>query len=231
MNLICFPYAGASATIFNKWQSAASPQLHIVPVELAGRGHRIEETLYSGFDALIKDMMLQIDGVIKKGPYCLFGHSLGGKIAHEITRRLEATMLPLPRHLFISGRRAPLTVNQSNRYCDLTDEEFAREVRQLGGTQPEIFASQELLNFFLPILRHDFALSEVEDDSGNFLPIVTDMTAIFGTEEQLTAQQVSAWRNYTTGSFTTYFIKGGHFFVNSHTKEIVQLIKTTLKII
>jgi surfactin synthase thioesterase subunit len=40
-------------------------------------------------------------------PYCFYGHSLGSLVAFEVTRELQRRKLPLPRHLYFSGRGGP----------------------------------------------------------------------------------------------------------------------------
>jgi surfactin synthase thioesterase subunit len=45
-----------------------------------------------------------IDGNL---PYCFYGHSLGALIAFEVSRELQRRKLPLPRHLYLSGRGGP----------------------------------------------------------------------------------------------------------------------------
>ncbi|MEB9902773.1 thioesterase domain-containing protein, partial [Bacillus cereus] len=48
--LFCFPHAGGSAFSYAKWKNYFNPYIEIVPIELAGRGYRIEENLYGSME-------------------------------------------------------------------------------------------------------------------------------------------------------------------------------------
>lgn len=201
-----------------------------MPIELAGRGKRILEMPYTEFIGLIQDVMSLISDDLKRDDYCFFGHSLGGKIAFELAQEIELAGLPAPKHVFISGRGAPFTGNQNKiSYNSLSDEQFKKEILSLGGTPPEIFESQDLFDVFFPILRNDFKLSESENSHGNSSPISSDVTLFFGKDEDFTPEQITNWRNYTIGSLSMHFFNGGHFFINDSFKEIVNLIKLTLR--
>lgn len=190
----------------------------------------MEEPLYTSFEGLIDDMLEKTVPQIRSGPYCLFGHSLGGKIAFELSQKIQSSSLPGPAHIFISGRRAPFTRPGPQRYRDLSEMEFVEHVKQLGGTPPQLFESPELLQIFLPILRHDFIFSEHEAPRNEYGVLKYDITTIFGTEEPLSTNQIDDWAKYTSGSHSKYFLDGGHFFINEKAFEILSLIKSTLGI-
>ncbi|MGV7927253.1 thioesterase II family protein, partial [Mycobacterium kansasii] len=43
MRLFCLPYSGASAMIYARWRRLVPSWLEVVPVELPGRGRRMDE--------------------------------------------------------------------------------------------------------------------------------------------------------------------------------------------
>ena len=62
-----------------------------------------------------------------------FGHSLGGILAHEVTRELRRRHLPIPRHLFVSGIRAPHVPRREEKTYNLPDKEFIGKLVEMGG--------------------------------------------------------------------------------------------------
>jgi len=155
MKLFCFPYAGGSSAVFNRWKLYLDSNIEIRAIELAGRGKRIHEALYKDFDTLIDDMLSLITNDLNKtDTYAFFGHSMGAKIAYELTKKILGKGLIGPEHIFFSGRGAPYVMGKDEKeYHKLPDEEFKEEIYNLGGTPKEFFQHPELLEVFLPLLR------------------------------------------------------------------------------
>src|SRR4051812_4307985 len=104
IKLFCFPYAGGSATIYNTWKSYCSDNFEIVPMELAGRGRRVNEPLYEDLDDMVIDMLAILRKEIEKiSAYALFGHSLGGLIVYKLTHRIRHLSMLQPMEIFVSG--------------------------------------------------------------------------------------------------------------------------------
>ena len=126
MKLFCFPYAGGSSAIFNRWKSYIGHEIEIRAIELAGRGKRIHEAHYNTFDEAINDVLKLINDEIKSDSgYAFFGHSMGAKIAYELTQRILDEGYQGPKHIFFSGRGAPYIKGKDEKdYHKLPDEEF-----------------------------------------------------------------------------------------------------------
>ena len=229
MKLFCFPYAGGSAIMYAKWHTYIRSGIEIVPIELAARGTRMDEAVYKTFNEIIEDVLSQIIDVIRSSEYALFGHSLGGKIAYELARKINEKGLPNPKHVFFSGRGAPYVAGKNEKkYSKMSDEEFREEILELGGTPPELFKSPDLLEVFMPILRNDFNLAESELNGKILAPFPFDISIFLGKEEDLTSDQIAGWKNFTTGNCAIYFFNGGHFFINDETEAIVQIVDKTI---
>lgn len=228
--LFCFPYAGGSSAIFSSWKNSISPDIELYPVELAGRGRRIVEPMYAGFEELMQDMFDILEKNIKTGrSYALFGHSLGASIVYNITLRILQNGLPAPSRLFVSGRGAPHIKRPDEKiYHRMSDTLFEEEVLKLGGTVPEIFLHKELRDLFLPLLKNDFMLAETIDQNAVVIPIEQAITVFQGTEDDLTPEQCEGWSLYSLSSCTTHYFPGGHFFLNEHAPAMIRIINETL---
>ena len=90
------------------------------------------------------------------------------------------------------------------------------------------FAEKYALQLMLPTLRADFQLAEsyqYSEDARLACPIT-----VFGGREDAhaTAEQLDGWRQQTDQSFHIHFFEGGHFFLHSAERALLQTIAQTL---
>lgn len=105
LRMFCLPYSGASAMVYVRWRRALPDWLQVCPLELPGRGMRMDEPLQRDIKTLAAQLADEI-GRDLGSPYALFGHSLGGLLAFELAHALKARNLPAPLALFASGTAA-----------------------------------------------------------------------------------------------------------------------------
>ena len=103
LRLFCLPYSGASAMAYNRWRRILPAWLVVQPLELPGRGMRMDEPLHTRLDTLVAQLAREVAPQVQQ-PYALFGHSLGGLLAFELAHALRER-LPEPLALFLGHRR------------------------------------------------------------------------------------------------------------------------------
>lgn len=227
--MFCFPYAGGSSAVFNRWRQWLDKNIQLKPVELSGRGKRIYDPLYNNLEEAVDDLFQLLSRELKQQPYAFFGHSMGGIISYELAYKIREKNLPPPLHLFFSGRGAPhIPCEDSEMWYNLPDEEFKHKVIELGGTPKEFFEHPELLEVLVPMLRSDFKMAETYRHPGEINPFDQDITVFLGKDEEVTAEQVHGWKEHTRKNCAIHFLEGGHFFVNSQTQKLLKIINTTL---
>jgi medium-chain acyl-[acyl-carrier-protein] hydrolase len=230
MNLYCLPYAGGSAAIYSQWKQYLNPYIVLKPIELSGRGKRFNEAFYNHIQEAVDDVFGIIKNEIQETPYALFGHSMGGLIAYELAQKIGNYKLPNPAHIFISGRSAPHVKRGDERlYSLMNDIDFRQEVLDLGGTPQEFFDHPELLELFLPLLKNDFRMVETYKYNDSARPLDVDMTVLLGKQDDLTKDHCDGWKQHTKLLCDIHYFKGGHFFLNNETKQVVQIINHTCK--
>jgi surfactin synthase thioesterase subunit len=223
VRLICFPYSGASASIFYPWAEILPGSIEICSYQYPGHGTRVSESLLSNLDELIVLVTQEIQPYLDK-EYGLFGHSLGSLVAFELTRNLIANRLPAPKYLFLSGHNAPQIEEDEKNMHMLPDDKFIQRLRELNGTPEEILQNSELLDLLLPIIRADFTMSETyQFYSGDLfdIPIFT----FGGLLDKYTHREgLDAWRAQTTALFSLRMFQGDHFFINQSRQQLLQVI-------
>jgi surfactin synthase thioesterase subunit len=158
IKLFCIPYAGGSAMNYMTWKKLLDNRIQIMPLELAGRGSRINEPLYNNTEEAINDIYNVIYKELDGTPYAIFGHSMGTMLTYELLRKITAKMHQEPVHVFFSGRYPPY-INAEDKFTHLLpDEEFLAEISELGGMDQEVLQCQELISIFLPVLGQIISL-------------------------------------------------------------------------
>jgi len=229
--LFCIPYAGGSAMIYKKWEGLLGDTIELIPIELAGRGKRSNDPLYQDVPEAVQDIFSVVSPKILDGkPYAFFGHSMGAMLAYEVIQKIRANYLPEPQHAFFSGRGAPhVKSNREKLYHEMEDDEFKREIMNLGGTPKEFFDYPELVDYLLPILKNDFKISEIAEKRQEIKPLNSEITVLVGKEEdELEAASVHGWMQHSKKMCTVHYFNGGHFFINDEAETITKIIKSHL---
>ncbi|CAO3403341.1 thioesterase II family protein [Azospirillum palustre] len=217
MRLFCLPYSGASAMIYARWKRLVPSWLEVVPVELPGRGRRMDAPPRTDLTALAAELADEL-APQAQGPFALFGHSLGGLLAFELAHALRGR--GQPRVLFASAAAAP-SRREDGRWAEpLDDDGLIAEMRRLSGTVEEVFGNRDLLEMALPVLRADFLLC------GRYAyrrrpPLDCPIRVFGGTQDDIAADRLQAWSVETRGGFTLEMFDGDHFFLRAHERPLL----------
>jgi medium-chain acyl-[acyl-carrier-protein] hydrolase len=191
-------------------------------VQLPGREGRLKEqpfhNLADAVNALVRDLELGRNEL----PMAFFGHSLGARLAFELTRELRRRDLRLPVHLILSGCRAGHLPGRS-RVSALPDSALVQELRRMGATASALDDS-ELMALLLPTIRADYTMSETAVFASE-PPLSVPITALGGTEdEHVFREDLDAWSVHTTGPFSCHMFPGGHLFINTARDAVVERV-------
>lgn len=226
--LLCLPHAGAGASVYRAWGRGLPPHIGVCPVQPPGRERRQDEIPFTGVDPLAKVLAQEIITSVRS-PYAILGHSTGGLCAFEVTRELRALGVPMPEHLFVAGRPAPQVPVEVHNLADLSLEELARLLRELGGTPEELLADDGLLRRMHPLLIADFSVNE-RYTYRSAAPLDIPITAFAGRDDLAAEQsQLAAWHEQTTAGFTMHTLDGGHFAIFDHAAEVHARIASSLR--
>lgn len=227
LRLICFPFAGGGPYAFLPWAKRLPDDVEVAAVRLPGRETRMREAPFSS--------MAQVTSALERAlasrlhvPYAFAGHSMGALVAFELTRALRRSQRPLPRHLIVTGRRAPQCPPPSRMRHLLDDAAFAAELRRLGGTPPEMLADPELRAMLFPLLRADFGVCDTYRYTSE-PPLDLPITALAGTHDpEAPPAEVAPWEAATCSGFTYRAFAGAHFFIQTEVDSVLATVRATL---
>ncbi|WP_242292477.1 thioesterase domain-containing protein [Bacillus cereus group sp. BfR-BA-01441] len=225
MKLICLPYAGSSARVFNTWRNTLLPEIEIKNIELSGRGKRIRETCYKNIADAVEDIYNIIDKEIDDSPYIIFGHSMGSILAFELGHKIQQENRRMPEAFFFSGKPAPdQTIKEFvHLYKDV---DLIGKIFKLGGTPPELIQNKKLLDIYLPIIRADYKIVETYKFQDKKKKLNAPFYILYGNKDEFALHEILAWKNHTSKYCTFYEFDGGHFFIKEQEKSVLNLINT-----
>jgi medium-chain acyl-[acyl-carrier-protein] hydrolase len=134
----------------------------------------------------------------------------------------------IPRHLFVSGRRAPQIPYREPRTFDLPDEEFLQDLFSSSGSQRDRLDPQ-ITKLLLPMMRADFEVVQTHVYSPE-PPLSCPITVFGGSYDNVvTREQLDAWQHQTMSRCTVRILPGDHFFIKTSQAELLQSISQELQ--
>ncbi|MDR0276294.1 MAG: alpha/beta fold hydrolase [Paucimonas sp.] len=223
LTLFCLPYSGASATCYSPWKARMPAWLQVRPLELPGRGRRMDEPLQTDMVQLAGRLAEEIAAELDR-PYALFGHSLGGLLAFELAHALRDRGLPAPLALFTSATAGPSRRDVSEYAIAKSDEELITRLRQLGGTSDSVIANEELLELILPILRADFLLCG-SFAYGQRQPLAVPIHVFGGKRDTVKVDELLDWQDETSTGFSLDMFEGHHFYLIDEQARLLRQLR------
>jgi medium-chain acyl-[acyl-carrier-protein] hydrolase len=225
--LFCFPYAGGGASVFRSWaDNEFLADVEVCAVQLPGRETRITESPVGDLRRLVHMLCEALEPYLDR-PFVFFGHSIGALVSFELARELRRMRGIAPSYLFVSGCPAP-HLPDSERICDLPENEFLERLGRFNGTPPEVLNHPELMQLVLPALRADFSLRDryvYRDEPPLNCPIIA-----FGgmSDQHVNGVLLGSWRQHTHERFQLWLVQGDHFFVRSAQGQLMEILSSLL---
>jgi medium-chain acyl-[acyl-carrier-protein] hydrolase len=227
VRLFCFPYAGGGPQIFSGWADGLPDFVEVVGVRLPGRENRFRERPYRTWEPLTADLVALLQEKADV-PIALFGHSLGGRIAYEVAKRLESLGREPVKQVIVAGCRAPTIPQRQPMMYSMTTPDLRRRLVEMQGVPAEILANDGMMALIEPTLRADLELAETWTSSPE--PIAAPGAAFCGARDAIDPPAaMKPWAQATTGRFDYAEFDGSHFFIHDLEAAVLDRIADLLK--
>ncbi len=222
--IVLFPFAGASFYSYRAFEEMCPSNIDLIILEAPGRGKRISENLVEDIHVLVDDLYQRIQNLNTDNLY-FFGHSLGAVLAYLVTYKMKNATNSQPKRIVLSGKNPPhISGNRKNRHM-LSDIDFKNMIAEMGGTPKEILENKDLLEFFLPILRSDFALIDTAKFKVPTEKLKIPAAILYGDSDKNTElASLKEWDRYLESGTKYYKFEGDHFFIFQHVDKMFDLI-------
>ncbi|MFD0206915.1 MULTISPECIES: thioesterase II family protein [Saccharothrix] len=222
LRLFCFPHAGGTAGAYRSWTGLLPPEVELVAVQYPGRHDRFGEPCVTSMEDLVAGAAADMRPLLDR-PYALFGHSMGATAAFETARAFQRAGLPAPVRLFASARAAPSRSRPVDVDTD-SDAALLAHVRELGSAGGRhLDAEPRLRPVVLPALRGDLVVLNSYRFAGG--PLRCPITALSGSaDDNVPPEEIWAWQRHTTQPLHHVELPGGHFYLETATAELVELV-------
>ncbi|MFE6774930.1 thioesterase II family protein [Streptomyces sp. NPDC057702] len=244
LRLFLFHHAGGSHLLYRGWAEEFPADWEICLVNAPGRGslHDVGPLPSSAelVDYLVADLAPLLDG-----PFALFGHSMGGLVAYELTRRLASEGRRVPLWLGVSAWGAPRVPGADDGRPEgadgapgggarlarhlMPDPELRDWLRSVGGTPAELLDNDELWALFAPTFRSDFAVVDTWRPTPGAVPPEVPLTVFGGRSDAVVPPaRLAAWADHAPRYGGLHLHEGDHFYLRDHQTAVARQVTEAL---
>ncbi|TPQ20082.1 thioesterase II family protein [Streptomyces sporangiiformans] len=213
LTLVCVPHAGAGPGVYRAFARQLAPHVSLRLVHLPGRESRVGEPALDSLPRVVRAALPALVPELR-GRFALWGHSMGGFVAFELARVLQARFGLRAEALVVSGCQAPRSPERAAlpQRRLMEDDELWLSAADLNGIPAEITGNGALRELLLPTLRADFAVFETYEYRAG-PPLSCPLHVFAGRDDpEASAGDMEAWKLETRSDFTLTELAGGHFF-------------------
>ncbi|GFI07877.1 thioesterase PikA5 [Lachnospiraceae bacterium] len=225
MQLFLLPFAGGNAKSFHRLTELLDDSIEVIGVEYAGRQSRRKEAYITEYGDFLKDASDYVNARRSSLPFSVLGYSLGSVLAFDLIT--EKMLYGKPEHCFICARGDLKNESISQKYHELSDEEFIQKMTALGGFDRRILDNRRFLDIYMEPVRMDYKVWSQYRYIESGCRIPCDTTVMYSPKDPLSAG-AGEWRKLVSGSIDFYELGKNHFFLNQHYKEMADIINSHL---
>lgn len=226
-NLICFPFAGGSASAYAPWVRFLGEDISLFPVLYPMREKRMREPMPVSLSVLAENFTAETPEAFEK-PYILLGHCTGAMTAYETFKNAVRLYGRKPSLFVAVSAPSPRMKITDRSLRTFSDEDMLKYMAEKNLVDERTLALKDFVKYYIPIFKKDFILHD-EYDCCDAEKLDCDVIVLTGTDDKLVDnEKITDWKNFTTGSFEHISYSGDHFFINSHLNQVIELIKSKI---
>lgn len=223
--IFCLPFAGGAASKYSLWKKYMPNDIEIVPIQIPGRESRIKEPLEKDLVCLGDKIAEVIRDFESDGkPFAIFGHSMGGILGFEVTKKLEEQEC-FPQICFISSIDC-ISLKNTPSIDALDDQQMLAFISQYGAAEDltELQKYPKFFQIFMRIIRGDFIMLQ-NYTINKKIKISTPIYAFYSDEDTVVNKKsMTEWKKMTKNSFGCRCFSGNHFYLFDKSKIVIDEI-------
>ncbi|MRH88377.1 SDR family NAD(P)-dependent oxidoreductase [Nocardia sp. SYP-A9097] len=232
MRLFALPFVGGGASVFTPWPGYLPDSVEVVGIQFPGREERLGDIPVDSMPEFVAElaeaMLPHLDRT-----FVVYGHSMGGLLAYELTKYLEQHYNEVPMKLVIGGWPAPTAVENYVRNLthirdgfDLDSESDSRVLAVLRDNRllDIPVADETSILHWMPSIRADLKmLGDYRFENGYTLR--APISVLRGADDPVfDLDQLQGWGKLTSGGFSLATVPGGHLFIQNPEPQVMKTI-------
>ncbi|MGW7824510.1 thioesterase II family protein [Streptomyces puniciscabiei] len=229
LRLFVFHHSGGSHLVYRDWPSFFPADWDVQIPDAPGRGPRDDRPSMSDMGALLEYFLHELDSRLT-GRFALFGHSMGGLVAYELTRRLLDLGRTPPVWLGVSARGTLLHDGDPAGLHLLSDADLRKELVAMDGTSSSVLDHDELWELFAPTIRADLRISETWRTKPLTAPLPVPFSVFGGTQDHVAPpHRLEGWADASEHFLGLRLFDGGHFYFQDRLPELAGRIQDDVR--
>jgi len=222
--LFCLPFAGSGASLYAQWEKYLDDDIEICAIQLPGRESRRNECLCRDCRTIVSELCDAIGELLDK-PFAIFGYSMGGILAYELTNLIYDRYHKKPCKLFMSAS----TLFREKRKLEISemdDSELTAYMERSGGVPEPVLHDCRFCREYFPIIRNDYSM--IEHYHFNYRKVPCDIVAFASKEDKEVRFENIRLMRFFARHFELHQMKGSHFFIRQQSEQLGQMISDAL---
>ncbi|WP_410638373.1 thioesterase II family protein [Amycolatopsis sp. lyj-346] len=212
--LVCLGFAGGGTGAYRAWADVLDDETDLALICYPGREGRFTEPAAGTWHELVRDTA---DAVRRTAstPFVLFGHSMGGWVAFDVTLLLQRHGAAVPEALVVSSCNSPVRgLTERDRFprAGDDDESLVRWMRTSGSLPDHVLDDADMLAMALRLMRADLRVRDTYRPDRQ-AAVQVPLQVCHGVDDDVIEQSVAEqWQAAATGPFEITRLPGGHFY-------------------
>jgi surfactin synthase thioesterase subunit/MFS family permease len=236
LSLVCIPHGGGNAVVFQPLANALPDNCSLYAVQLPGHDYARRDEEPQPLETVARQCVEEIKRDVT-GPVALYGHCVGGAMAVEIARLLEADgvevtgifmggTFPTPR---LPGKFFEMFARLFPRNRWVSNRTVYETLRAMGGFTDVV--DPEELSFAIRALRHD--AQEAEDyytrsyAAPEKVKVRAPIVCIIGQADHATEfyqERFMEWELFSDSVDLAVIPQAGHYFLKHQADAAAQIV-------
>ena len=228
-NLICFPYAGGSATYFAPLKANIDKKINVCPVLYPCREKNSKCSVNFETIEEMAEVFAYENAYLFDKNFAFLGHCTGTLVAYETALAVKRIYGKNPSAFFASSAPAP-SCEQFFLKQSLSEDELTEYLLQNKMINNDFVNNPIYSSYFMPLMRNDLNMHLKYEPKIPYAKICTSVNVLYGDEDALFTNNnaINEWENFTDYGVKSSRFCGGHFYLDSCRTEVGKLINSTL---
>jgi len=226
--LLCLHHVGGNANVFRDLaKNVECDGVETFAISLPGRLPKTANLIVKDIHTIVEmayDLIRENKEKLRldTNPLVLFGHSLGGMIGYELTKKMDLIGTIKVERLILSAITNPKSLTEMNSKANnphhkKTNGDLEEYLQSIGGLPAGVDPS--MLKVMLPTMKGDYEAFETyncldfEPKTGKL--VQCPITAFVATGDvSVSEAMMTPWEGYTLpGQFEIFHVGGSHFYI------------------